>query len=182
MKKIICVFVVSISIFLIYFFNRDTLIYYVALGDKNHFYYKDVEQKLSNQDILEKSNFNYLKDNNKLKNIYKAINNNVEYENQTIKNALIKADLVTVYLDNNHLIDSDFSTVDEEIKELTKLLKLIKSYCKEKIILIGPDDNNSGSLKYYNKLARNSAYEYDVEYIKNSKSNDLIYDIISKIK
>lgn len=183
MKKIIAVLMISLSIFLIYFFNRDTEIYYVALGDKDNAYYEDVTEFLEAKEKLEVARLQYLSPQNGINEIYKQVSRNVTEDNQTLKNALIKADLVTIYLDNTKILEheGDFSVVDESSEDLNKLLKLIRSYCKEKIILIGPDDSFSGSLKYLNKVYRNIANKYDISYIKIEPAKDLTYDIMSKI-
>lgn len=183
MKKLFTILAVSLSIFLIYFFNRDTSVYYVALGDKNNNYYEDLTEYLESYEKLEVAKLQFLSNNPDVDDIYNQLKKNITVENQTIKNALIKADLVTIYLNHNDILNNegDFSKVDEKISKLNKLLKIIRSYCKEEIILIGPNDKYSGSLKYLNKTYRNIANDYNIKYIKMSESNDITDDIVSKI-
>jgi len=184
MKKIFAILAVSLSIFLIYFFNKYTSVYYVALGDKNNNYYEDLTEYLESYEKLEVAKLQFLSNNSNIDDVYNQIKRNVTVENQTIKNALIKADLVTIYLNYDDVLNNegDFSKVDEKIDKLNKLLKIIRSYCKEKIVLIGPDDKFSGSLKYLNKMYRDIANDYHIEYIKTNNSEDLTSDIISKVK
>ena len=183
MKKIIAVLMISLSIFLIYFFNRDTSVYYVPLGSKDNAYYEDVTEFLEAKEKLEVAKLQFLSSKSGIDEVYKQVSRNVTEDNQAIKNALIKADLVTIYFDNSKILakEGDFTYVDKEAEKLGKLLKLIRSYCKERIILIGPNDDYSGSLKYLNKVFRTEANKYDVSYIKIEPANDLTYDIMSKI-
>lgn len=184
MKKLITILAVSLSIFLIYFFNRDTSVYYVALGDKNNNYYEDLTEYLEAKEKLEVAKLQFLSANYGIPEINRQINKNINIENQTIKNALIKADLVTVYFSTYDVIENegDFSYVDQKAKELDSLLKLLRSYCKESIVLVGPNDDYSGSLKYSNKVFRNVASTYDVFYIIEDSSTDITSDIINKVK
>ena len=184
MKKIFAILAVSLSIFLIYFFNKDTSVYYVALGDKNNNYYEDLTEYLESYEQLEVAKLQFLSNNSSIDDVYNQVKRNITVENQTIKNALIKADLVTVYLNYDDVLNNegDFSKVDENVSKLNKLLKLLRSYCKEKIVLLGPNDKYSGSLKYLNKTYRNIANDYHIEYIKMNDSIDLTDDIVSKVK
>lgn len=183
MKKIITILVVSLSIFLIYFFNRDASIYYVALGDKNNNYYEDLTEYLDASEKLEVSKLQFLASNNDISEVKSQLDRNVTIENQTIKNALIKADLVTVYLSVSDVIEKegDFNYVDKKVDELDLLLKKIRGYCKETIVLIGPNDDYSGSLKYLNKISRNVAAKYNVNYIKEDASADITSEILDKV-
>jgi len=183
MKKMIAVLVICLSIFLVYYFNKDTKIYYVALGTIENDYYKQVKKNLENAKIMEKSNFLFLKKENTIKGLTVQINNNQTVNEQTIKNALIKADLITIYLEPQIISDNefDFAKIDKESEKFEKLLKLIKSYCKETIVIIGPQDDESGSLKYLNKTFRNISNKYGTHYIKMDHKNQLTRDILKKV-
>lgn len=172
MKKIIFIMVVSLSIFLIYFFNKDTSIYYLALGDKNE-YINELGNSLKK---IETKNINFLLKENTNKKIYNQISHNVLEKNQRIKNALIKADIVTIYL-NYEYLDKSFESVDKESVIFEKMLKVVSKNCKEKIIIIGPDDEGYGYLKYLNKKFRNISFKYNIKYVKISDEN-LIDEII----
>lgn len=182
MKKIIVVLAISLSIFLIYYYNKDDCVYYVALGNKENKYYNLVKEKIGPN--LEEAKFEFLKDSSGIRQIRNQIKKNEKKGNQTIKNALIKADLVTIsfktdIISNN---ESDFIRVDESAKQFEDLMKLIKSYCKETVIVIGPNDKDSGSLKYLNKTFRNIAADYDVYYVKEDNYKDISIEILNKIK
>jgi len=181
MKKITAVLIISLSIFLIYYFNKDTDIYYVALGDKENDYYEKVEKGINTR--LEKSNFTFLKENQQIEKLKNQIDDNEKVNKQTIKNALIKADLVTISIKTDIVSDNeyDFSKIDNEAQKFEKLLKLIKSYCKETIIIVGPKDEKSGSLKYLNKTFRNIATKHDIYYIKTENAEQVAKDILKKI-
>lgn len=161
MKKILFILGVIISIFFIYYFNRDTSVYYLVLGEKND-YYLDVSKEI---EPLEKINNNFLIKNATSKKVYNQLKTNVIYKNQTIKNALIKADLVSLYLEYNNL--NNFDDVDKEALRFEKLMKLLRKSCKEEIIVIGPNDDGKGYLKYLNKKFRNISFKYDIEYQVN---------------
>jgi lipopolysaccharide export LptBFGC system permease protein LptF len=183
MKKVLAFLIIGLSIFLIYYFNKDTSIYYVALGDNSNDYYQRVMKNLKDIGKLEEAKFQFLEKNYKLNNISKQINTNVTINDQAIKNALIKADLVTIYFDSTDILEKegDFAYVDKKAKELKKTLKLLKMNCKEKIILIGPDDSYSGSLKYLNKVFRKIANKYNVTYIKILPDEDISDEIIEEV-
>jgi len=118
MKKMIAVLVICLSIFLVYYFNKDTKIYYVALGTIENDYYKQVKKNLENAKIMEKSNFLFLKKENTIKGLTVQINNNQTVNEQTIKNALIKADLITIYLEPQIISDNEFDFAVDNLKSI----------------------------------------------------------------
>lgn len=185
MKKIIIISLIIISIFLIYLCNMDKKVYYLALGDSFakgegpngkivSGYSNNIKKYLKEKKLLETyinefsengqrttDLINIIKDNKAIKKGQKQI---------TIQNALIKADLVTISIGANDLLNKinvenviDYNQIYEYIddlnKDLDKLLKLMREYCKEDIILIG----------YYNPYP----------YLNSKKTND-IFDYLNR--
>lgn len=124
---------------------------------------------------------NDLKENKEIK---------VNGKNITIKNALIKADLVTVSIGANDLFyklnignefdmnefDDIYTYVDETILDVDKLLYELRKSCKEQIMVFGfynPFTNFSTSLAntvepvilYANTKMENIVRKYDMTYV-----------------
>lgn len=203
MKKIFIIFTVIISIFIIYFITLDRKVYYLALGDgittsnleNNSSYSNYVESYLSNYDKLEAYINEFSKENYRITDIINDIDNNknikIGNSNKTLKNALIKSDLLTISVGMNDLtskininsINSNinyqqlYDNVDEITNDLESLFVLLRSYCKEKIFLIGvyyPYQNKNQELSkvfsYFNTKFKEMSLVHNIEYID-------IYDI-----
>lgn len=148
LKTIIITGIVVLTIFVIYLTTLDRKVYYLDL-DVNHYNYGlKIKNYIQEKNKLEKFVNGYTNDNDRTTDLINAINFNkkIVYQGkkQTIKNALIKADLVTITTginDINYKIDYDidelYDQVDQTIVDIEKLLKLLKNYCKEDIIFIG---------------------------------------------
>jgi len=162
MKKILIGAVILVSVFLIYLGFKDNDIYYVSLGDS-------LANGLNsyNQEDYGYSDYikDYLKDNNKLENYVKVVDNdkrtidisrdikdnisiNVDGKKKTLQNALIKADLITISVGTNDFLNNlnlndDFSINDlydklqQVIDDFEEMFKLLRQYCKEEIVFIG---------------------------------------------
>lgn len=191
MKKIIFIFLILFIILFIYLFTKDNKIYYLSLGDElkiqsnnenKYSYTKYISDYLENSNKLEKTINNYYKDNMRTIDLIEMINNNeksnINNKNVTIQNSLIKADLVTLSIGNNDLIskfslyelydDSEmYNYIDDYLVDLEKLFKLVRKYCKEKIIFIG----------YYNIFNNNELDKYYKYLIDRVKKLTKIYDI-----
>lgn len=203
MKKIFIIFTVIISIFIIYFVTLDRKIYYLVLGDgittdnleNNSGYSNYIESYLSNYDKLEMYINQFSKENYRVTDVIKDIDANKKIKigssNKTLKNALIKSDLLTISIGMNDLtskininsINSNinyqklYDNVDEITHDLEELLVLLRSYCKEDIFLIGvyyPYQNKDEELNkvfsYFNTKFKDTAEIYNIKYID-------IYDI-----
>ena len=173
MKKLLLISSVILVVFLIYLTTIDKKVYYLALGDSiavglnsynivDYGYTDYIKDYLEDKNILERYVNQYAKSGYRITDVYRDIEDNkkVNLGNKeiTLKNALIKADLVTLSIGaNDFLANFDFGNfvgqmntnqtyeyIDEISSDLDKLLKTIRSYCKEDIILIG----------YYNPLPR----------------------------
>lgn len=185
MKKILIFCLIVLSVFIIYLCNMDKKVYYLTLGDplggtRNYGYY--VKEYLKEKKVLEKYVKEFSASNMRTYDVINSIKNNksvmIYGREQTLQNALIKADLVTMYIS----IDDVFNKIDGEVfdyasvydyidsltDDLNDLLKLMREYCKEDIILIGyysSSDVNDKIISYLNKKYKEVCDDYKVSYI-----------------
>ena len=115
MKKILITLVVIISISVIYLTTADRKIYYLALGDdittlevENKLGYSNyIYDYLEYYDKLETYINQFAGNNYRITDLISDINNNkkvkVDNKEKTIKNALIKSDLVTLSIGINDI-------------------------------------------------------------------------------
>ena len=187
MKKILLLGIIILSVFIIYLTTLDKKVYYVSLGDqialgitKEGYYEKNytdyIKEYLEKNKILETCINEYQTQGYRITDIINDINNNKEIEEtgKTIKNSLIKADLLTISIGTNDITSKIDETkkltkidynkikknIDTIIKDLDNLLKLIREYCKEDIIMIGININT------YENLLKNKIYPTKEEYQK----------------
>lgn len=190
MKKILLILVIATTVFLIYLFNIDNKIYYLSINsytgnEENSNYNENVENYLLSNKKLETSINDFSKDNYLISDLINDIKNNkkitVNNKNTTLKNALIKADLFTLFigmneLNNNTLSFSNslkkYTFVDSVLADLDNLLSLIREYCKEDIFIIGvyyPNTEYNKELadlySYYNDGYKKLADNYNMKYI-----------------
>lgn len=195
MKKILSIIFVVFAILIIYLTTLDKKIYYLALGDgialgitdsgitENSYSYH-VKNYLEENEKLEKYVNSYIKEGNRINDIINDIKSNkianINNKKYTLKNVLIKADLVTISinneeilyrLNNSHYNNDLYNWIDELSKDYEQMLNLIRDYCKEKVIVIGyyyPKNYNNeinNILFYLNDTFKNISENYDVEYI-----------------
>ncbi len=186
MKKIMIIGLIILSVFLIYLCNLDNKVYYLSLNDDdNNFNYATyIKNYLKEKDVLEVYIPEFSKNSLRTIDVINNIENNeiIKKNNKeiTFKNALIKADLVTLSFypkDIIRRIDSNniYDYIDDLNNDLNKLLKLMREYCKEDIILVGyynpyPDNVESTKIfKYLNKKYAETALKYKVTYINLEK-------------
>lgn len=153
-------------VFVIYLSHIDKKVYYVALGDYQalgltnegiitYGYTDYLKDSLKKENKLETFIVGYAKDNARITDIIHDIEQNkkiqINDKTQTLKNALIKADLVTLSVGMNDLfykigVNPDLQTlnynevyyhVDEMMEDLEQLFELLREYCKEDIIMTG---------------------------------------------
>ena len=197
MKKILIIGIIILSIFLIYLKTIDKKVYYLSLGDqialgmtKEGYYEKSytnyIKEYLEEKNKLETYINDYETQGYRITDLINDINNNKEIEetNKTIKNSLIKADLLTISIGNNDIISKIdsmnkltkidyknlYKNINTIIEDLDKLLKIIREYCKEDIILVGIYvDTNDEKLKEIINFAKEKFKEtsnkYDINYI-----------------
>ena len=198
MKKILLIFSIIVIVFIIYITTVDRKIYYVALGDNittlelnnNKGFSNHINNYLNHYNKLESYINQFSKENYRITDIISDINNNkkiiVGNREKTIKNALIKADLLTLSIGlndftakiNNQNIDyiNDYQTlynyVDQICNDLEQLLVLIRQYCKEEIFLVGmyyPYSIQNIKLvnvfSYLNNRFKDISEFYDINYV-----------------
>jgi len=205
MKKILIIGTIILSIFIIYLTTIEKKVYYLALGDEialgmtKEGYFKTsytdyIKEYLENKKILEIYINNYITQGYRITDLINDINNNKETRiNQktvTIKNSLIKADLITLSIGTNDIMskidnvnkltkidyNNLYKNIDEILKDLDILLKQIREYCKEDIILVGIYVNAKNEklkeiLKYANEKFKEKSENYNIKYIN-------LYEII----
>lgn len=212
MKKILVLGIVLLGIFLIYLSTLDKKVYFLSLGDeisqginlynKKDYNYNDyVKEYLENKKVLETYINLYFNDNMRTIDLIDYIEENkeivVEGKKKTIKNALIKADLVTLsigsndvvsklLLKNNYTKEELYNYLDEYLKDIENLFKLMRQYCKEDIVFIGyynifNDDTYNEYFEYLNKKVKKISNNYEINFvdimndIKNNKINNNFY-------
>ena len=184
-KKLIVSGVVLIITILIYLTTIDNKIYYIALGDslaagqnpngKIGYGYSDyVMNYLERNNLLEFYTKDFAVPGHRVIDLKRDIEDNktIKLDNNTnvsIKNTLIKADIITISIGANDLFykmginDMNFNLekkqtvykyIDEIVNDIDELLALIRKYCQEDIIMVG----------YYNPLSRiSSSYARELE-------------------
>lgn len=145
MKTIFISILVIASTFLIYIAKLDRKVYYLNLSINDN--YSDyVNKKLSTK--LERYVSGYTNKDYRTTDLLNDIINNKRIKeknkNISIKNALIKADLITLRIGDNDIkykiltgYDDLYDYADSMINDLEKLIKIIREYSKENIIFIG---------------------------------------------
>lgn len=153
-KTIFILAVIVISVFLIYFITIDKEIYYVNLTDKQTGYSVLYRDYLDKNNKLEKYIDQFNLEDYRITDFICMIEDNKEIKinskKQTIKNALIKADLITFSIGMNDIqykigksnISDLYDYVDEMLKDMKLLFSLIRQYSKEEIVFIGLYNTN----------------------------------------
>lgn len=203
MKKILITGLVFLVIFLIYLANMDKKVYYVALGDSlereyvsneevyGYSYY--IKNYLKKDDLLERYSDDFAKADTRITDIIKDINNNTKITTNkgsfSLKNALIKADLITVNISsndmfnklkgNNIVYNDVYDYIDDLAYDLDNLFKLMREYCKEDIVMVGPYNPFSDSsdkldvYEYFNEKYKDVCGEYDIIYVDLSDISEI---------
>lgn len=192
MKVKITMFILLIIlfIFLIYASNKDNKIYYVNIDATNNMNYnRKIYKTLKRTKKLEKYINSFSKKDLRTTDLIYDIQTNKKIKNQTIQNALIKADILTLNIGVNdinykigHTSDTElYKYTDEVLKDIEKLFKLLRIYTKEKIYVIGYY-NNSGVnyddyFLYTNSRLKKISKKYNIEYVDPNKN---IYNLVIK--
>lgn len=198
LKTFIIMGIVILMVFIIYLTTLDRKIYYLDFDINQYNYGIKVKEYIEKQGKLEKFTNNYTNKNDRTTDLLNNINLNKKIKQngkkQTIKNALIKADLVTISTGLNDInyqfnnINEVYDQIDHAIKDIDQLLKLIRDYCKEDIILIGVI-NNYGSdyqelFEYMNNKLGEICYDEHIYFISPLEINNdptKIPNLINKI-
>ena len=190
-KSIIFLILTLLLIFWIYINNIDNEIYYVNIDSTNNFIYnKDIIEKLKEKNKLEKEINLFSKKDYRTTDLINDIKENKKINKQTIQNALIKADVVTLYIgfnDINYKIGNNskeelYYYTDQVLDDIEELFKLIRIYTKEKIYVIGYKNNTGLSyndyFEYTNKRLESLCNEYNIKFI--NVDNKDVNKIVSK--
>lgn len=186
LKSILVLGIVFIVVFFIYLTTLDKKVYYLDLGirDSDDYTYADMISNYFIKINKQEKYINYFtsKDYRTTDLIRDIKDNKMVLQNnkkQTIKNALIKADLVTLNIGSNDLyyklnsdIDSKeeiYNYIDEILNDIEELFSKLREYCKEDIIFLG----------FYNKYDNKNKefFEYANERIIKMCNNNNIYFI-----
>mgnify|MGYP001190474392 CR=1 FL=1 len=201
--RLIIAALILLIVFIIYLTTIDKKIYYISIGDsfaigenpygKTGYGYSDyIANYLEKNNLLEFYTKDFSNTNYRTTDLLNSIKNNkkinINGKNLSIKNALIKADLVTVSIGIDELfyrmgindmsfnltkVDGLYKVVDEITDNIKKNIIYLKQYCKEDIVILG----------CYNPLSRiSSTYLRDLEPIfiyMNNKISKLAtnYDV-----
>lgn len=180
---------ISLIVFLIYLGTIDKKIYYLSL-DSTDGYNNLIANKLQKNNILESYINEYVDNSYRITDLIKDIEDNkkitINGKTKTLKNALVKADIITISIGSTDLFnqinytddyDEIYDYIDEMLSDLEKMIKLVKQYCKEDIFLIGyynPYEVNKIDelFNYLNKKSIELCKEYKINYIDISKIID----------
>lgn len=180
---------ISLIVFLIYLGTIDKKIYYLSL-DSTDGYNNLIANKLQKNNILESYINEYVDNSYRITDLIKDIEDNkkitINGKTKTLKNALVKADIITISIGSTDLFnqinytddyDEIYDYIDEMLSDLEKMIKLVKQYCKEDIFLIGyynPYEVNKIDelFNYLNKKIIELCKEYKINYIDISKIID----------
>lgn len=181
MRKLLFAILVFLLVFIIYMVNRDKKVYYLALGNSNSYvndkenYSFYIENYLKEKKIIEKAIYDYA-DDDRITSLIDKINRNEKGKFSTLKNALVKADLVSIKIDVPDLIaklndeyvviNEVYDYIDDLSNDLEILFNLIRVYCKEDIVFIGYSNcYHKEIFNYLNKRFKRVCDKYDVIFI-----------------
>ena len=198
MKKIIYLLFVFIIIFVIYYVNLDRKVYVFFINDgitlrENKYISKEIDKYLVKNNKYEDVVLYQRIDDYRITDLYRDILDNIEFKsnkkNYKIDNALVKADIISLAIGTNDFLYSElknddmYEYTDQVFRDLNKLLKLIRKYSKERIIIYNYYNiNNKDLYEYINKQLELLSIKYKLEiiYIHKKDTNVTISKKISK--
>ena len=176
MKKILCLLIICLLVYTIYYFNHTDKITYISIGDSlsvgidsngntNYGYSNYLSNYLKDKDLLKSYNNYFSTSGTRIVDLENKLETNwtikKDGKSLSLKKCLREADLVTlsVGMDDilteltlstvsvENLSNKEITTiVDKTVNELDSLFKELRKYAKEDIIFIG----------YYNPLEEES--------------------------
>ena len=212
MKKILCLLIICLLVYTIYYFNHTDKITYISIGDSlsvgidsngntNYGYSNYLANYLKDKDLLKSYNNYFSTSGTRIIDLKNKLEKNwtikKDGKSLSLKKCLREAELVTlsVGMDNilteltlstvsvENLSNKEITTiVDKTIEDLDSLFKELRKYAKEDIIFIG----------FYNPLGEETLtaerlYTYLITKTKNlCKTYDIeyldIYNLFKKNK
>lgn len=188
LKKLFIGALLALSVFFIYLSTVDKKIYYLNLGDsfalgmtpyetEDYGYSDFIKDDLKEKGVLEKYVTEFAQREYCTTDLLRDIKDNKKIGKITLKNALIKADLVTLsigFLDLYSRIDRRslvsgidynqfYQYAEEALIDLDSLFQLMREYCKEDIVMIG----------YYNPNISETTEEHEFYLSINSRLEKL---------
>ena len=200
-KSIVVLLLVALIIFMIYIKLRDQSIYYLNIQDMyGEMEYSYLLKESIEEDLEKFVEFKYedLRITDLINNIE---NNDYIYQNnkkQTIQNALIKADMITLFIGRNEIDyglkkeekEEIYAYMDTVLRDIEILLQDMKKYSKEEIFFIGyniEEEKSEPYITYLNQKLEKICSKEKVHYIpmnQNLNQNQRIFqikeDILSK--
>lgn len=197
MKKLLVVSIIILSVFLIYLSTIDKKVYYLSLStnmSSDNFSLK-ISKHLEKKDLLEKYVIQFNGPNLRITDFIKMIENNqtvsMNQKEQSIKNALIKADIVTLDIGRVDLfsklayekdIENLYTYVDQLMGDMDTLLNQLRLYCKEDIFLleiynpkqIFPEE----IITYVNDKLKVLSTKYKIHFVSYEITPDMVQDTI----
>lgn len=196
MKKIFLIGVTILLVFLIYLSTIDKKVYFLTLtSDGNNLYNDKLKKYLEEKDLLERYVTSFNKEDMRITDFIKMIEDNqtvvLNHKEQSIKNALIKADIVVLetgkvdlfsklaYEKNEEVL---YEYVDGLMQDMDQYLSLIRMYCKEDVYLLqiyNPKHQfNTNVIDYTNEQMKNLCQKYKINYIDYDITDTMIYDTL----
>ena len=184
-KTIFFLAFVILIVFVIYLTTLDRKVYYLNIGDsiaiEDGNYGTLIRDHLKAKNKLEKYVTEFSDDDYRTTDLIRDIEDNRKvFSNNTnisLKNALIKADLVTLSIGSNDIYykittaspRESYEYMDQVLVDLEKLLEIMREYCKEDIIIINYyncyNDKYSEIFNYMNDKLEDLALIYDMEVV-----------------
>ncbi len=188
MKKILIIGLIIISILLIYSFTKDKNIFYLNISDTENPYTVFITDYISSKNRLEKYINNFSLEDYRITSLINDINENksinINGRNQSIKNALVKADLITLSIGSTDLyykltcydVNEMYEYVDSLLIDYEELFRLIRKITKEKIIVFGYTSllmDKIEIIDYFNNKLQEKCLEYKIDFMKiNSETEN----------
>ncbi len=183
--------------FMIYKKTKDTDVYYLNIGDEyiendGIGYSSIIKDNIEKEYELEKFiEFKY--DDYRVTDLINTIRNNdyiyINNKKQTIQNALIKADITTLWIGLNDFKygllkenkEDTYNYMDTLYLDIETLLTEIKKYTKEQVFFIGyyTDINDKKIFaEYLNTKVEKLCNRYEIKFVR-IKDNKNLYNIVS---
>ena len=192
-KKFLFIVMIILFVFVVYKIFLDNQIYYLNLDTiSNDDYSKYYKETLEKKNQLEYYNNDYNVKDYRITDLIRFIEDNTEIvvngKRQTIDHALIKADIITVWVGMNELaykigtddIQELYDYSDAILTDLEELFLLLRKFSKEKIIFMNfynPGDSKYDEvISYLNSKMNAIAKEYEIDVL------DISHIVKNKIK